>query len=287
MKIASNAAIFSCCTGKCLAKCVQLNIYCSSMLKSSFVGAALLLQFDIEAFCFGYHLLVRLLFFFLNFLFARLSHKRFFVISHSTGRQAEHKEQRQDPRTQCVLDWPAGPGGFAFVSIPYRACHPCHSSILRGPTWEKREPCSNNDPSWTMANDLAKSPSLFLAISHFESLNVKYCAPSSSTVDGWSLSGVSRPRNDYIHARRVKIRSDKVRECGRQEVGSLNLARYVTAFPVCSNLHFTDTKPNPDPEPFPTDPRLLVKCQKSMLISWNVPNFDTTPPERRRHQHHR
>lgn len=119
MKIASNAAIFSCCTGKCLAKCVQLNIYCSSMLKSSFVGAALLLQFDIEAFCFGYHLLVRLLFFFKLFIRSDLAQT---IFCHFTfyGKAGGAQGAAAGP-THTMCPWLAGRSRrvrFCVHSIP-------------------------------------------------------------------------------------------------------------------------------------------------------------------------
>lgn len=138
MKIASNAAIFSCCTGKCLAKCVQLNIYCSSMLKSSFVGAALLLQFDIEAFCFGYHLLVRLLFFF-NFLFARLSHKRFlsFHILRE-GRRSTRSSGRTHAHNVSLIGRQVQAGSLL---CPFHTGHAIHA--IR-PFWEDRPERSVN-----------------------------------------------------------------------------------------------------------------------------------------------
>jgi len=155
MKIASNAAIFSCCTGKFPAKWVQLNIYCSSMLKSSFVGTVV--QFDIEAFCFGCHL-----FFTFYSLASRTNDFLSFHILHSMEGGAVKKEQQQEPRIQCVLDWPAGPGGFAFVSIPFHSSHAVHSL----PSWEKsvNRQAATMTRSRTMANDLAKSPSVFQSL---------------------------------------------------------------------------------------------------------------------------
>jgi len=104
------------------------------------------------------------------FLFARLSHKRFFVISHSTfyGRRSS-KEGAAAGATHTMCPWLAGRSRwvrFCVHSIPFQPCRPFFAELR-----EEREPAgSNNDP---VENNGQRPGQVALGLS--ESLNVKYC----------------------------------------------------------------------------------------------------------------
>lgn len=123
MKIASNAAIFSCCTGDCPTKWVQLNIYCSSMLKSSLSGARdcnlILKRFSLAA---TYIFFVFLFF----FLLARLA-QTIFVISHSRGTAGGGEAGAVAAgATHTMCPWLVGRSSRArFCVQPFQPFHPC------------------------------------------------------------------------------------------------------------------------------------------------------------------